>query len=148
MLVFVQYLNLANCSRVNTVTRKQSVPAMKTISISAALATALVFTASLARAWDYEGHRTVNQLALAALPANFPAFVKTSFNQERIAFLAGEPDRWRNQGDDVAFTHATAPEHYFDLEQLEDYGLSVSALPIFRYDFVAQLARGRAAHPD
>ena len=121
---------------------------MKTTSISAVLATALILTASLARAWDYEGHRTVNQLALAALPANFPAFVKTSSNQERIAFLAGEPDRWRNQGDDVAFTHATAPEHYFDLEQLADYGISPSELPIFRYDFVAQLARGRATHPE
>ena len=44
-----------------------------------------------ASAWDYEGHRTVNQLALAALPADFPAFVREPANTERIAFLAGRP---------------------------------------------------------
>ncbi len=47
-------------------------------------------------AWDYEGHRVVNQLALASLPTNFPGFVRTAEASERIAFLAGEPDRWRN----------------------------------------------------
>ena len=29
-----------------------------------------------AQAWDYEGHRLVNQLALASLPTNYPAFVR------------------------------------------------------------------------
>ena len=64
--------------------------------------TKCLFTAVLsmcavaAHAWDYEGHRTVNQIALASLPANFPAFVLTPDAQTRIAFLAGEADRWRN----------------------------------------------------
>ena len=44
-------------------------------------------------AWDYSGHRMVNELALAALPDDFPAFVHSPSNAERIAFLAGEPDR-------------------------------------------------------
>ena len=60
---------------------------------------ALVFLSALglpsARAWDYEGHRIVNQLALASLPSDFPAFVHEPAAAERIAFLAGEPDRWR-----------------------------------------------------
>src|SRR5258706_483831 len=43
-----------------------------------------------AQAWDYEGHRLVNELALASLPKDFPAFVSTTAAQERIAFLAGE----------------------------------------------------------
>jgi len=38
-----------------------------------------------ARAWDYEGHRLVNQLALASLPKDFPAFVSAPAAQERIA---------------------------------------------------------------
>ena len=33
-------------------------------------------TPRLALAWDYEGHRAANQLALASLPTNFPAFVR------------------------------------------------------------------------
>ena len=47
-------------------------------------------------AWDYEGHHAVNELALASLPTNFPAFVLDPAARDRIAFLAGEADRWRN----------------------------------------------------
>jgi hypothetical protein len=36
---------------------------------------ALLTVVPVLRAWDYEGHRMVNQLALAALPADFPGFV-------------------------------------------------------------------------
>jgi hypothetical protein len=113
----------------------------------------LLLLASAACAWDYEGHRVVNQLALAALPKNFPAFVQTPEARERVAFLAGEPDRWRNQGtgrnptDDVALSHFAGPDHYFDLEELEEYGITTSDLPVFRYDFVARLALKRAASP-
>ncbi|MGH7969916.1 MAG: hypothetical protein ACREIC_14435, partial [Limisphaerales bacterium] len=39
--------------------------------------------------WDYEVHRVINQLALASLPTNFPAFIRTPEASERIAFLSG-----------------------------------------------------------
>src|SRR5436190_2249448 len=39
-------------------------------------------------AWDYEGHRMVNQLALAALPTNFPA-IDPEKNQDRTKQLVG-----------------------------------------------------------
>ena len=113
----------------------------------------LLFTASVSNAWDYEGHRAVNQLGLAALPATFPAFALTAEAKERVAFLAGEADRWRNQGDgrnpgdDVVLSHFSGPDHYFDLEELDDYGIAPAALPIFRYDFTAQQALIRAANP-
>jgi hypothetical protein len=112
-----------------------------------AVLTALQLGLQLAQAWDYEGHRTVNQLALASLPTNFPAFVRSPAAQQRIAFLAGEADRWRNV-QDVTFGHVSGPDHYIDLEQLNDYGLKPEALPIFRYDFVAQLGIIRKEHPD
>jgi hypothetical protein len=35
-----------------------------------------------------------------------------------------------------------------DLEELADYGLKPEMLPVFRYDFVAQLALIRKAHPE
>jgi len=100
-----------------------------------------------AEAWDYEAHRVVNRLALASLPTNFPAFVREPAAAERIAFLAGEMDRWRNTPD-LPLKHYSFPDHYMDMEELTDYGLKPELLPVFRYDFVAQLALYRKAHPD
>lgn len=57
---------------------------------SLALSVSLLITV-VAHAWDYEGHRTVNQLALAALPPDFPTFVREPANAERVAFLSGNP---------------------------------------------------------
>jgi hypothetical protein len=115
--------------------------------LAALFALALSFMPPSAAAWDYEGHRAVNQLALVALPANFPAFVKTPAARERIAFLAGEPDRWRNISDDPSLSHYSGPDHYFDLEELAHYGLTSETVPALRYDLTAKLALARAAHP-
>lgn len=115
---------------------------------TATLVTLAVLGVQTVGAWDYEGHRTINQLALASLPANFPAFALTPEAKERVAFLAGEPDRWRNMGDELPLVHFNGPDHYLDMEQLEDYGLTPQTVPIFRYDLTAQLALARAAHPD
>ena len=97
-------------------------------------------------AWDYEGHRLVNQLAVATLPTNFPAFVQTPEARERIAFLSGEPDRWRNTSD-LALKHFNSPDHFIDLEDLALYRMKPSTLSHFRYEFTAQLAVARAADP-
>lgn len=99
-------------------------------------------------AWDYEGHRTVNQLALASLPTNFPAFAMTPQAQERIAFLSGEADRWRNFTNDLSLSHCSGPDHYLDMEEIEDYGLKADQLPPFRYEMTALMALARAANPD
>lgn len=102
-----------------------------------------------AGAWDYAGHRTVNQLAIASLPTDFPSFVRESSAIERIAFLAGEPDRWRNVSDPMMrHSGGSWSEHFLDLEQLPLAGMDVTNLPSFRYDFVVAFAAGRAAHAD
>jgi hypothetical protein len=111
------------------------------------LALSLATGARYARAWDYEGHRIVNQLALASLPADFPAFVREPAAAERIAFLAGEPDRWKNMPD-LPLRHTNNPDHYLDLEQLGFAGLDPAVLSPLRYEFAVQFAAGRAAHPD
>ena len=121
----------------------------KLFAIAAAFG-GIIFNAA---AWDYEGHRAVNELALVALPTNFPAFVLTPKAQDRIAFLAGEADRWRNVTElkirrDVALGHASGPDHYIDLEDLKRYGLTPEQLPLLRYDFAAQIANVRTAHPE
>lgn len=98
-------------------------------------------------AWDYEGHRIVNQLALASLPKDFPAFVQEPANAARIAFLAGEPDRWRNVAD-LPIHHVNGMNHYLDLEQVPEAGLEIATLSCMRYEFALAFAAGRAAHPE
>jgi hypothetical protein len=115
------------------------------LSIGAILVASLAGMAE-SRAWDYESHRLINQLALESLPANFPSFVFTSANRERVTFLAGEPDRWRNTTD-VPLKHCNGPDHYFDIDLLPLYELTASRLGPFRYEFVAELALARAARP-
>jgi len=98
-------------------------------------------------AWDETGHRMVNQLALASLPPDFPAWVHEAANADRIAFLAGEPDRWRNSHDEP-FLGYNGMDHYLDMELLTDAGIDLATLTPFRYQFAAEYAAGRAAHSD
>jgi len=112
---------------------------------AAAAALALV---SPVLAWDYEGHRIVNQLALAALPSDFPEFVvRSRKNAERIAFLAGDPDRWRNVDPWLKQVGPSWTDHFLDLEELTAAGLDPRTVSPFRYDFVVAFAAGRAANP-
>ncbi len=97
-------------------------------------------------AWSYEGHHAVNELAIASLPPDF-GIQLTPALKTRIEYLAGEPDRWRNVSD-LPLTHFNGPDHYIDLEDLPLYGLTPDTLPMMRYDFVAGIARARAAHPE
>ncbi len=120
---------------------------MKSIITRAVQLAVYLCAASLVSAWDYEGHRMVNELALASLPSSFPAFVKTAPAQERIAFLSGEPDRWRGTPD-LPLKHFNGPNHFFDIDELVDYKLEPTSLSRFRYEFVAQLAVARALHPE
>ena len=123
---------------------------MKTPLFRRRLPWPLVLLAAVAvQGWDYEGHRMVNQLALAALPADFPAFVREPANAERIAFLAGEPDRWRNVPDGmIKQSGGSWTDHFCDLEQLPAAGLDPAKVPSFRFDFILQFAAGRATHLD
>ena len=114
------------------------------LNVGPVMAGGAAFTAF---AWDYEGHRIVNQLALASLPTNFPAFVRQAETAERIAFLAGEPDRWRNSISPT-FKHAHAPDHFLDIDDLPLHGLTTKTASSFRYDFTAQLKLARDKQPE
>lgn len=105
-----------------------------------------VLLAPLLRAWDYEGHRLVNLLALAALPKEYPPFVHAVAHQERVAFLSAEPDRWRNVDPWLRHSGGSWTDHFCDLEYLPAAGLDLEKIPSFRYDFVVQFAAGRAAN--
>lgn len=88
----------------------------------------------------------VNQVALASLPADYPAFVREPASAERIAFLAGEPDRWRSVAD-LPIKHANGMDHYLDLEQLVEAGLAPDSVSAMRYVFATQFASGRLVNP-
>ena len=103
----------------------------------------IAFVPASSWAWDYERHRLVNDLALGTLPKDFPAFAQAA--KERILFLSGEPDRWRNNNSDRALRHTNNPDHYFDVDDLPAYGLKPELLSHFRYEFVARLALERKA---
>jgi hypothetical protein len=98
-------------------------------------------------AWDNDGHRAINELALASLPADFGGITLTPAMKDRVAFLGGEADRWRNVGD-LPLKHVNGPDHFFDMEDLKLCGLVPETLPMMRYDFVAAVARERAARPE
>ena len=98
-------------------------------------------------AWDYDGHHAINELALASLPKDFGGFEMRSALKGRVEFLAGEPDRWRNVGD-LPLKNFNGPDHYIDIEDLKLFDLTPDTLPLMRYDFAADIAKARMAHPD
>jgi hypothetical protein len=100
-----------------------------------------------AGAWDYEAHHAINELALAALPPSYGGLELTPALKNRIAFLGGEPDRWRNTTD-LELKNYNGPDHYIDLEDIQWCGLTPETLPPLRYDFVAAWVRARTLHPD
>ena len=108
----------------------------------------LVVAAGVVRAWDYPGHRIVNRLALAALPPEYPAFVHTPAHAERIAFLAGGGDRWRNVDPWLKQSGPSWTDHFIDIEELAAAGLDPRTVSSFRYNFLVAFAAGRAAHAD
>ena len=119
---------------------------MKLPSLSALIPALLAAaTPAALHAWGEQGHDIVNQIALASLPADFPAWIHQPANTGRIVFLAGEPDRWRSSKDEI-MEHATTPDHHFDIEEIADAGLDLDAISEYRYEFAVQFAAARAAH--
>lgn len=115
---------------------------MKT-SMTAAL---LLAVSSTAFAWDAVGHRTVASLALDRLPADVPAFLKETATLDAVAWNAAEPDRWR--GEKNAFImNSTYMDHYMDVEDLEEFGLTLDTLPMLRYRFVREITLAREKWP-
>lgn len=93
---------------------------------------ALVSTA--AHAWESQGHRIINRLAVSNLPAGMPAFLTTPAAIDEIEYLGPEPDRWRSPAE-PELDAAQAPEHFIDLERADALG----PLPHKRLDFEAKV---------
>ena len=95
-------------------------------------------------AWGNDGHRIINRLAAAKLPADVPGFLRTPAALDAMEYYGPEPDRWKSQAE-PELVAAASPEHYIDLEYADLIGVP---LPRKRYDFVRALAVAQRAHPD
>jgi hypothetical protein len=94
----------------------------------------LLFTSIPGFGWGNDGHRIVNRLAAANLPAEVPAFMRAETAIAEIEYLGPEPDRWRSHSE-PELSAAQAPEHFIDLEPADALG----PLPRNRLDFEASV---------
>lgn len=96
-------------------------------------------------AWGNTGHRMIGTLAVQALPAELPAFVRTRAVALDMGELAREPDRWKGAGK----THDTDrdPAHFLDLDDDDKVlgGPKLFELPATRAEYETAL---RAAGAD
>jgi len=107
----------------------------------AAMAGACAIVAVLAdqaHAWDAAGHRMITSVAIDGLPADGPAWVKEAGMRDRISDQSTVPDRWRSIKIGQ-LQHANNPDHYFDVEDLEAYGLTLKDISPLRVEFIKQL---------
>ncbi len=111
---------------------------------------ALLLAAAPTLAWDAPGHRAVTRIAIEGFKAKVSdsgaAWISETDWSIRIADIATVPDRWRNIRS-PSLAHLNNPDHYLDLEDLTDLGLSIQTIEPLRNEYVAQLMRARDSHP-
>ena len=106
----------------------------------AAVAAALALApAAPALAWGASGHRIIGRVAMAALPKDLPAFLRTPTAIDQVGELAREPDRSKGSGQ--PHDADSDPGHFTDLDDeghvYNAQGPSVDALPRDRTAFDA-----------
>src|SRR5688572_33068289 len=117
---------------------------MKRLTVAALAALAVAVPTSLL-AWGGTGHRIVGQLAMRALPAELPAFLRTPQAARDVGELSREPDRSKGSG--RLHDQDRDPGHFIDLD---DDGKLLGGPPMLplaatRAEFETQL---RAANLD
>lgn len=111
-----------------------SLPMKSAVSCFVSGLTLTLGFAPSAHAWGNEGHRLVNRLAASGLPADVPAFLRSTQAMDEIEYLGPEPDRWRSPAE-PELSAVQAPEHFIDLELADALG----PLPRNRLDFEARV---------
>ena len=108
-----------------------------------ALVLILVLAPLPSSGWGGEGHLMINQIAASHIPQDMPKFFRQA--GVRLAYLASEPDRWRDKRD-AQLKYAQEPEHFIDLERVD----WITEFPRDRWQFVHALydKRATAANPD
>lgn len=107
---------------------------------------ALVMSCGQALAWDAAGHRMITRLALEGmarkLGVDAPPWLKDATHVKMVADQAVTPDRWRSEKT-PQLTHLNNPDHYVDIEQLAEYGLTLRTVPPLRHEYVRVMSVAR-----
>lgn len=113
-----------------------------------ACAIALILTAPLpAWGWSAHGHRMITTLALEGLPAEAPAWLRASDMVARAAYQSNEVDRWRGWRSPT-LAHINEPNHYLDIDLLEQFGLTLDSLPRLRGEYLRALILAKDKQPE
>jgi hypothetical protein len=97
-------------------------------------------------AWGAAVHRLVTLLAVEALPSDAPEWLRAGDTPNRLAFLSNQADRWRGW-DSAVLQHENSPEHYLDIELLDQFGLTLASVPRLRMEYVRQMAVAKYRAP-
>jgi hypothetical protein len=117
----------------------------RTLRFAAAVSLLPALAVPQAFAWGADGHRMIEHAAIATLPSDVPAFLKTPESIATLEYIVVEPDeRWRQGDAEPELNAAQAPEHEINLETAD----LVGPLPRRRYDFIRALDAAQKAHPD
>ena len=81
--------------------------------IRLALVLAVTATPGAALAWGNTGHRFIGEAAIAGLPAELPAFLRTPQAALDVGEYSREPDRLKGVG--KLFDNEHSPAHFLDL---------------------------------
>ena len=95
--------------------------------------------AAAPRRWGFFGHEMGARAAAAGLPADMPAFFREA--GEQLAYLNGEPDRWRNRAA-PAMDQAFSYDHYLWLENVPGSALNAAD----RFSFMDSLSASGPGH--
>lgn len=117
--------------------------AMKRSTIAGAVAACaiIVNVHAAASAWGLKGHTLVGQAAMARLPADLPAFLRTDDAKNEIVYLQDEEDRLKIGEDlDRAWAREWTTDHYLDIgDDGTVGGLPAASLPETRDDYIKAL---------
>lgn len=104
-----------------------------------------VGAATSAYAWDAVGHRAITWLAMDGMKADMPAFLRERANLHATGWEAAEPDRWRSVKSNF-LVHENSMDHYIDIDDLDEFGMTIDTVNPLRYRFVRDMAVARAMH--
>lgn len=111
------------------------------------LCAAAIVAARPANAWDSHGHALVTYLALESASGELPEWLAGDAGARRAAFQASEADRFRGTRM-LYLSHENNPEHYIDLDLLEEFGLTTRTLPRLRGDYLRTMILAKHTNPD
>lgn len=119
-------------------------PRIRAMAVGLAL---LALAGSPAAGWNARGHRTITHLGLEGMSKDAPSWLRDPGIAARIADQANEPDRWRGVRG-TAISAGPNLDHFIDVEDLEQFGLSLEEVPRPRYEYVRRMAAAKVEHPE